>query len=384
MVASPKLGARFRVSDALSLRASSSRGFRSSVGVVGDPSRAPILAWAHEVGADFDRGALEGSLALFRMDVSNERVLDPVTREVSSAGSSVRQGIDLDAEVRLRPWLRGVAAATWNDARLTGRYADTHGDHHAPSASAKLARADASLIAAPSRPFFHAGHPEDEHGERVPGVACYTGRLGLEADGEGGATAHATWRFTGPYVPIGEPEVRSRSFSVLDVGASIPVGRNLVVDAELQNALGVRYAELRASGYVTPGTSRALRVAVRFKARPGNKERMRGRHPRIRSARPAPGWKGGGLGTHFARHPDRSPPCRFRLRDAEAKVLTSPPFHAAVQALDDPDMQCEVEILALVPEANAAQLMDAMSADRQADLFRTMLEEQRGRLIRVL
>jgi outer membrane receptor protein involved in Fe transport len=93
-------------------------------------------------------------------------------------------------------------------------------------------------------------------GQRVPGVARYTGRLGLEAGNEGSATAHATWRFTGPHVPIGEPEVRSRSFSVLDVGASIAVGRNLVLDAELQNALGIRYAEVRASGHVTPGTPR--------------------------------------------------------------------------------------------------------------------------------
>ncbi len=268
VVASPKLGARYLLSDALSLRASSSRGFRSAVGVIGDPARVPILAWAHEVGADFDHGVLEGSLALFRMDVSNERVLDPVTREVSSAGTSVRQGVDLDLGVRLRPWLRGVAAATWNDARLTGSYADAHGDHEGAGASLASVEPAASRVVAPSRPLFHAGHPEDEHdeaqGERVPGVARYTGRLGLEAGWASGTEARAAWRFTGPYVPIGEPDVRSRSFSVLDVGASIPLGRGLVFDAELQNALGIRYAELRASAYVTPGAPRALRAAIRF------------------------------------------------------------------------------------------------------------------------
>lgn len=58
--------------------------------------------------------------------------------------------------------------------------------------------------------------------------------------------------------------MRSRAFSVLDAGASIPLGRRLVLDAELQNALGIRYSELRASGFVTPGAPRSLRAALRF------------------------------------------------------------------------------------------------------------------------
>ena len=258
VVASPKFGARYRLGDALFLRASSSRGFRSSVGVLGDPARPPILAWSHEIGADVARGRVEASLALFRLDVSNERTVDPVTREISSAGTSVRQGVDVDARVRLLRGVHAVAAATWNDARLTGSYADAHTDH------AVVASADGrALASAPELPLLHAGHDGEEQGEWVPGVARYTGQIGVEAE-RSAATGRATWRFTGPYVPIGEPLARSRAFSVLDLGASIPVGRGMMLDTELQNALDIRYAELRASGYVTPGSPRALRIGVRF------------------------------------------------------------------------------------------------------------------------
>jgi outer membrane receptor protein involved in Fe transport len=259
IVASPKLGARWWLGDALSLRASTSRGFRSSVGVIDDPARAPILAWAHELGMDVQAGPVEASVALFRMDVSNERVLDPVTREISSAGSSVRQGIDADLRVRLLDGLHATAAATWNDARLVGRYADAHEEHEGAAVLVP-----AFSFAPVDGPHFHEGHDHALESERIPGVARYTGKLGVEAELPRGAETHLAWRFTGPYVPIGEPDVRSRAFSVLDVGASIPLGRRLVLDAELQNALGIRYAELRASGFVTPGAPRSLRASLRF------------------------------------------------------------------------------------------------------------------------
>lgn len=259
VVASPKLGARYRITDALALRASTSRGFRSSVGVIGDPGREPILAWAHEVGVDAEAGPLEASAALFRVDVSNERVVDPVTREISSTGSSVRQGVDVDARLRLRPGLHAIGAGTWNDARLTGRYADAHQEHE--HAAARLRPA---LSMSPGTgPHLHEGHDHGLESEHIPGVARYTGMLGLEAE-LAGTEAHVAWRFTGPYVPIGEPDVRSRAFSVLDLGASLPLRRRMVLDVELQNALGIRYAEQRASGFITPGAPRSLRAAVRF------------------------------------------------------------------------------------------------------------------------
>ena len=59
-------------------------------------------------------------LALFRLDVSHERIQDPVTREVLATGKSARQGINVDAEVRLTPALTLLADGTINDAHVKG------------------------------------------------------------------------------------------------------------------------------------------------------------------------------------------------------------------------------------------------------------------------
>ena len=41
----------------------------------------------------------EVRIAFFRFDVAHERILDPVTREVTEAGESVRQGVSMDLSV---------------------------------------------------------------------------------------------------------------------------------------------------------------------------------------------------------------------------------------------------------------------------------------------
>jgi len=48
--------------------------------VIADPTRAPVLAWSHEVGIEATRDALQLRAALFRADVANERIFNPVTQ----------------------------------------------------------------------------------------------------------------------------------------------------------------------------------------------------------------------------------------------------------------------------------------------------------------
>ncbi len=62
----------------MSAYANASRGFRSTDGLIVDPTLAPITAWAYEGGVKFDHGGASASAALFRMDVSNEQTFDPV------------------------------------------------------------------------------------------------------------------------------------------------------------------------------------------------------------------------------------------------------------------------------------------------------------------
>ncbi|HET8656297.1 MAG TPA: magnesium transporter [Longimicrobiaceae bacterium] len=67
--------------------------------------------------------------------------------------------------------------------------------------------------------------------------------------------------------------------------------------------------------------------------------------------------------------------------DAAARVLVALPFDLAVQVLDEPELEQESEIFALVDERTAAQFIEAMSADQQADLFRELDDPERKRLL---
>ena len=79
VVASPKLGLKYRLADGWSLVGTSARGFRSPVGIIGDPSREPYLAWSHELGIEHEGAIWDAKLTAFRVDVDNERVFDPIT-----------------------------------------------------------------------------------------------------------------------------------------------------------------------------------------------------------------------------------------------------------------------------------------------------------------
>ena len=102
VVVSPKLGVRYLVAGGWSLLGSLSAGFRGAPGVIGDPSLEPGSRLEQGAGGPVRwRGLSPPSSALFRLDVSHERIQDPVTREVLPTGESLRQGVNLDAEVRL-------------------------------------------------------------------------------------------------------------------------------------------------------------------------------------------------------------------------------------------------------------------------------------------
>lgn len=254
-IASPKLGARYLLSSRVALLGNLSRGFRGAIGVIGDPTRPPVTAWSKELGTSYDDSRLHAQVALFRIDVADERILDPVTREVSDAGQSVRQGVSLDLTWTAVPRLRLLFEGTYNDAKITG--IEQSG---AVTVSDELAAAVAPV---PIVPNLH--DVPLTPGSKVPGVASWLGRTGVEADLLTSVTSRALVRFSGPYTPIGEPGVRTQEYAVLDLGASIRLGQSgTTLDLDLLNAFDTRYPELRASGYLNPGAPRSLRAAMRF------------------------------------------------------------------------------------------------------------------------
>jgi hypothetical protein len=255
VIVSPKLGARYLAGGGWSVLGSVSQGFRSAPGVIADPALEPVRGWSKEVGARYDGETVTAQVALFRLDVSHERIQDPITRDVLATGRSKRQGINADAEVRLTPGLRLFADGTVNDAVVKG-----DGPGRAVIVPAIEARAT------PVGPSFHIEPLEP--GDHVPNVARWLGRVGAEAALFPGLSTRAAVRFSGPYTPIGEPGIETRSYAVVDLGATVAVAwLDAVLDLELDNALGARYPEIRASGFLNPGAPRTLRAALRFAER---------------------------------------------------------------------------------------------------------------------
>ena len=115
---SPKLGARYLAGGGWSLLASFSQGFRGAPGVIADPTLDPIRGWSKEIGARYDGAGITAQLALFRLDVSHERIQDPVTREVLATGRTLRQGISANVEARLDRVFTLLVDGTVNDATV--------------------------------------------------------------------------------------------------------------------------------------------------------------------------------------------------------------------------------------------------------------------------
>ena len=71
--------------------------------------------------------------------------------------------------------------------------------------------------------------------------------------------------------------------------------------------------------------------------------------------------------------------------DAAAKVMAALPFDLAVQVFDEPELEGHrCGIIQQMGERAAAPLMDAMSGDQRADLFRELPETERPRFLKVL
>jgi len=254
VVASPKLGLKYRLDGPWHLTGTSARGFRSAVGIIGDPSRKPYLAWSHELGLAREGEDWQAEVAVFRVDVDHERVFDPITQQSTGAGESTRQGIDGHLALRLPAEARLEVGGTWNHARLSAPYVNAHDDHPHDVFDGPIATSDTTELSVDAT--------------RVPGLADYRAHVRLAAPLGRDFEARVGWRLVGPHTPIGEPTVRTQAYSVLDVGTSVALGEGRTLDAELSNTLGVRYVELRSAGYVTPGAPRSLRVQLRLERLP--------------------------------------------------------------------------------------------------------------------
>jgi outer membrane receptor protein involved in Fe transport len=240
-VFSPKLGTLFRLAPAFGLYGNLSRGFRSSNGVIVDPTLQPITEWAYESGIKFDRNGASASAALFRMDVNNEQTFDPVTLQSTNGGASRRQGLELDWNVPLAERRVAVSGAwTFNDARYR------------------------SLTAVPD----DGGSPEVLNGLRVFNTSKYVGEAAIDF-----ALPRSSWRmhlggnWVGPYSPFDEPGVVLPGYGLASAGVMWLMRPSDEIDVGVRNLFNRAYPELVAGGVVSPGEPRAIYVTLRAHAR---------------------------------------------------------------------------------------------------------------------
>ncbi|HKV50630.1 MAG TPA: TonB-dependent receptor [Gemmatimonadaceae bacterium] len=236
-IASPKLGALFRLTGDFGAYANVSRGFRSTDGVIEDPALPFITAWAYESGIKFDRHDIHGSVAFFRMDVSNEQTFNPLSGASSSGGASRRQGVEIEMQAPIAPTLSFSTDWTFNDARYR-RLITQQGDD--PSAVDTLS------------------------GLRVYNTAQYVGIASLQL-----APRATSWRLrvstnvVGPYSPFDEPGVVLPAYGLVHLGALVQIGV-AQLEVGVRNVLDKAYPELVAGHVVSPGQPRSFYGTVHY------------------------------------------------------------------------------------------------------------------------
>jgi outer membrane receptor protein involved in Fe transport len=230
------------VTPAVGVYGNVSRGFRSPDGLIGDPTLAPITAWAYESGVKVDRGGTSLSAALFRMDVSNEQTFNPVTLESSSGGASRRQGLELEWRAPVVPEHAMLSGDwTFNDARYR------------------------SQVAVPEE---GDGEPVVLNGLRVYNTSKYVGAAALDL-----LPGHAPWRirlsgnWVGPYSPFDEPGVVLGSYGLAHLSAAWSIGK-FEADVGVRNIFDRAYPEVVAGGIVAPGQPRTVYVSLRTRINP--------------------------------------------------------------------------------------------------------------------
>jgi iron complex outermembrane receptor protein len=230
-IASPKLGAVYHIPRLFDLYANVSRGFRETDGIITDPTLPYITAWAYETGIKVDAKRVNASVALFRMDVSNEQTFDPLTLTSTSGGQSRRQGVELAVQARATDAVSLSADWTFNDAKYRN---------------------------------FVTEDGDTLSGARVFNTAKFVGVAAAEV-----APPGAIWRVrlstnvVGPYTPFDEPGVEVPTYALLHLHGDVRLGPALL-GIGLRNLLDHAYTELRAGGFVVPGQPRSVYGSVQY------------------------------------------------------------------------------------------------------------------------
>ena len=234
-VLSPKAGALYHLMSGVGVYANASRGFRSTDGVISNPTLAPIVAWNYETGVKVDREInglpLSATATLFRMNVSNEQTFNPLTGQANNGGASRREGLEI--ETHLPVFSAASIDADWTF--LDARY------QHLIAVSEDATKPPATL-----------------DGLRVYNTAQYVGTAALQI-----APPRTWWslrlagNWVGPYSPFDEPGVVLGAYGLAHLSGTAQ-WRSIRLELGVRNLFDRAYPELVAGHIVDPGQPRAV------------------------------------------------------------------------------------------------------------------------------
>ena len=256
LVWQPKTGVVLYAHRNLQFYGSAARGFRNAPGTITDPTKAPVTEWAYEVGTRFAVPKIDGSLAFFRLQTRNEWVYNPVTLQNETSGRSMREGLEVEVKARPVPQFELRADFTFNTKGIF-YLTDTTGGATAHLAGPLL---DVNATAAAARAAWMM-HDVGNTGD-VAGVARYSGRAGITIRPTD-AVWLSTWvTVTGPYIPLGEPDSTTKSFTIANIQAGARLNHRFELTLGVDNLLDQRAPELRASGVINPVVMRTVHLSL--------------------------------------------------------------------------------------------------------------------------
>jgi outer membrane receptor protein involved in Fe transport len=232
---SPKVGTLLKLTPALGLYANASRGFRSTDGIISDPTLVPIIAWSYETGLKLDLMSVSATADVFQMDLSNEQTFNPLNGNASNGGSSRRRGLELG--LKTTPAKNGSLTADW--AFLEAKYRALTVDDEAG--------------------------PIVLNGVRVYNTAKYTGAAAYTfAPLARGWRVRVAGNWVGQYAPFDEPGVLLGGYGLMHLSGVVTFA-GYEIDAGVSNLLDRAYPELVAGHIVSPGQPRAVFFTARAK-----------------------------------------------------------------------------------------------------------------------
>lgn len=236
---SPKMGMLFRPlagigQPNIGVFVNFSRGFRQTDGVITDPTLPFITVWDYETGVKVQEGPVTADASLFRMDVNNDQSFDPALNETIGGGESRRNGLDVDARVRIAPGVSAFTAFTILHAFYTS-YIDPDDD-----------------INYAGQPIFNTSkYVGTAVIDVAPPLQIWEAQLGTN--------------FNGPYTPFEEPGILRPGYILFNIAGGVRLSSRTHVLVGVRNLLDTAFRELESGGQVTPGEPRAFYVTMRYR-----------------------------------------------------------------------------------------------------------------------